>query len=268
MHVEYKVDLQSLRAQVEPLMRKAGDLQLSLFRSDKLDVRRKADQSYVCNADIESEELLKEGLHKIFDEAGFFAEESGKSEGEAAYHWVIDPLDGTTNYVHGLPYFGISVALTYKYKSIWGAVFNPIANDFFYAIKGAGAFLGDKKLSMHDGRSMRNTMVIIGLPYTRNEGFKKILRKIPEIAKSCYAFRHFGSAALDQAYLARGGLDGIFFPRLGWWDIAAGMLLVTESGGLVTDFEGKEVDYDYNSYLAGSVAVHAELVALLKNGPI
>lgn len=265
--MSYKVDLKSLRSSIEPLMRKAGDLQLSLFRSDKLQVRRKVDQSYVCNADVESEKMLIKGLTDIFDEAGFFAEESGQSENDAAYHWVIDPLDGTTNYVHGLPYFGISVALTYKYEPIWGGVFNPIANDFFYAYKNGGAYLGDQRLHMPQEGSMRNTMIIIGLPYTQNEGFAKVLKHVPEIARRSYAFRHFGSAALDQAYLARGGLDGMFFPRLGWWDIAAGMLLITEADGKVTDFDGKPIDYDYGSYLAGSQAVHAELLELLKDGP-
>ena len=258
------IDLLALQKQIEPIIRNVGQLQLSLFRSDNLEMLLKPDGSYVCKADLESEEILKNALHKIVPQADFFAEESGES-GQGPYHWVIDPLDGTTNYIHGIPYFGISVALTYNYEPIWGAVFNPIADDFFYAIKDHGAYLNGSKLSVDESEQFSKTMIVIGLPYTKNEGYMKILKHLPHIAVQSYAFRHLGAVALDQAYLALGGLDAIFFPRLGWWDIAAGMLLIKEAGGVITDFQGRNITKDYHSYLAGSRAVHKELLEILKN---
>ena len=258
------IDLLALHTQIEPIIRKVGKLQQSLFRSDKLEIQQKSVGSYVCNADLESEKILKDELHKLIGQADFFAEESGES-GKGPYHWVIDPLDGTTNYIHGIPYFGISVALTYNYEPIWGAVFNPIADDFFYAVKNYGAYLNGLRLSIEESEQFNKTMIVIGLPYTKNAGYMKILKHLPDIAVRSYAFRHLGAAALDQAYLARGGLDVIFFPRLGWWDIAAGMLLIKEAGGIITDFQGGTVTKDYYSYLAGSRAAHKELLEILKN---
>ena len=108
-------------------------------------------------------------------------------------------------------------------------------------------------------------MVVIGLPYSKSEGYMKILHHLPTIAKKNYAFRYLGAAALDQAYLARGGLDGLFFPRLGWWDVAAGMLLIKEAGGVVTDFNGNRITESYESFVAGSKKVHEELLRMLKD---
>ncbi len=257
------IDLQTLHTQVEPIIRKVGQLQLSFFRSNSIEIRQKPDGSYVCNADLESEKILKKELYDLV-QAGFFAEESGES-GAGPYHWVIDPLDGTTNFIHGIPYFGISVALTYNHEPIWGAVFNPVADDFFYAIKDHGAYLNGSKISVTAADKLSKTLIVIGLPYAKNADYMEVLKHLPRIATQSYAFRHLGAAALDQAYLARGGLDALFFPRLGWWDIAAGTLLIKEAGGIITDFQGKAISKEYRSYLAGSRVAHKELLEILKN---
>lgn len=259
--MSFDIDLLGLRDKVEPLMRKVGQLQLALFRSD-MSVQVKADGSYVCTADLESEALLKDGLHTIIEQADFFAEESGES-GNGPYHWVIDPLDGTTNYVRGVPYFCISIALTYNYKPLWAAVYNPIANDFFYAIKGHGCYANGKKISMKQQNQQRKPILIMNLPYVKNANSKKTMDMVSALALSGYAFRYLGAAALDQAYLAYGCFDAILFAGLGWWDIAAGMLLIQEAGGIVTDFQGKEVTYTYASYLAGNSLIHKDMLSTL-----
>lgn len=259
------IDLRTLHEKVEPIIRKVGKFQLSLFRSDRLNVQTKADGSYVCRADIESEKMLKEALHELLPEAGFFAEESGQS-GQDVYQWVIDPLDGTTNYVHGIPYFAISVALTHHHETIWGAIFNPIADDFFYAVRGNGAYRNGSRISLMSVDSFDKTMIIVGFPYIKDQEYKNILEHLPQIALGSYAFRHLGAVALDQAYLACGSADGILFCKLGWWDIAAGMLLIKEAGGVVTDFQGKPVDQYYRSYVAGGNQIHRVLLDILKIG--
>ena len=248
---------------VEPIMRQAGDLLLSYFRTDKIESKRKSDGSYVCNVDVASETLLKQELSKIVPEASFFAEESGIS-GNNDYRWVIDPIDGTTNFVHGMPYFCISVAFTYKDEPLWGAVFNPLMNDFFCARKGQGAYLNGSRLEIKPRKEPEKSILVIGLPYTKHAGFMTVVEQIPKVAKQAYAFRHYGAVALDQAYVACGSLDAIFCPRLGWWDVAAGMLLITEAGGLVSDFQGNPVTPAYKSYAAGSPEVQRELLKLFE----
>lgn len=260
-----RIDILRLHERVEPLMREVGRFQLSLFRTDNLNVQVKADGSYVCNADLYSEQMLKDCLHSILPEAAFFAEESGKS-GQGAYQWVIDPLDGTTNYVRGIPYFAISIALTYNGNSIWGAVFNPIANDFFYAVKDNGAYCNGKRLILNRVANFNKTLIIVGFPYIKEAGYKNILDHLPQIALHSYAFRHLGAAVLDQAYLACGAADGLLFCQLGWWDIAAGMLLITEAGGLVSDFQGNQIGEGYQSFVAGEVEIHKALLDILKIG--
>jgi myo-inositol-1(or 4)-monophosphatase len=259
------IDITKLQEQVEPLMREVGRFQLSLFRSDSLKIQIKADGSYVSNVDIHSEQMLKKGLHAICAQAGFFAEESGQS-GVGRHQWVIDPLDGTTNYIRGIPYFAISVALTYDGRSIWGAVFNPIANDFFYAVKDHGAYCNGKKLILSQTTNFNKTVILVGLPYIKQDEYKSILDRLPQIALRSYAFRHLGAVALDQAYLASGAADGLLFSKLGWWDIAAGMLLITEAGGQVSDFQGNMVDQRYQSFVAGGVEIHSALLDILKIG--
>jgi myo-inositol-1(or 4)-monophosphatase len=259
------IDILRLHEQVEPLMREVGRFQLSLFRSDNLNVQTKADGSYVCNADLHSEQMLKQGLYNLFPQAGFFAEESGQS-GQSHYQWVIDPLDGTTNYIRGIPYFAISVALTYNGNSIWGAIFNPVANDFFYAVKDNGAYCNGKRLVLNQVANLNKTLIIVGFPYLKQAGYKNILDHLPQIALNLYAFRYLGAVALDQAYLACGAADGLLFCQLGWWDVAAGMLLITEAGGKVSDFQGNLIDQRYQSFVAGGVEIHRALLDILKNG--
>lgn len=260
-----QVDIVRLHEQVEPLMREVGQFQLSLFRSDNLNVQIKADGSYVCNADLHSEQMLKKGLSALLPEAGFFTEESGQS-GSGPYQWVIDPLDGTTNYVRGIPYFAVSVALTYNGSSLWGAVLNPIADDFFYAVKGHGAYRNGQRLALNRTVNLDKTLIIVGFSFIKHIAYKNVLDHMPQIALGSYAFRHLGAAALDQAYLAAGAADGLLFCQLGWWDVAAGMLLITEAGGQVSDFQGNQVDQQYQSFVAGGVEIHRALLEILKIG--
>jgi len=257
------LNLEELRIKAEPVIRQAGQMLREQFGADSLVVERKKDGSYVTAVDLASERILKEGLQPLLPEAGFFAEESGQS-GNSELEWVIDPLDGTTNFVHGLPYWCVSVALTIKQRPVLAFVYQPLLDQLFWAVEGQGAYCNEQRMHISHAAQLQKTLVVIGLPYSRDRAFAQMLAHVPSIATQTYSFRYFGAAALDQAYVAKGSLDGICFPRLGWWDIAAGMLLIKEAGGILTDFQGKTLDAGYESYVAGSAQVHAELLEILK----
>ncbi len=253
---------EKLLLQIEPIVRQAGDILLSYF-GGKLERKMKDGNSWVTQADLESEKFLISEIGKAFPGTAFFAEESGVS-GQGDYCWVIDPLDGTTNFVQGLPYFCISVALTYQNKPIFGVVYRPLLNEFFHAYQGQGAYLNDVRIHIKQ-QELDKSVLVVGLPYAKTKRYSKIVDSLGAIAPHAYAFRHFGAAALDLAYVARGSLDGVFLIDLGWWDVAAGMILIQEAGGFVTDFTGKPVNQDFTTFVAGGQKIHAQLIGLLKD---
>jgi len=248
---------------VEPIVRNAGDILLSYFGNDDLKREEKEGKGSVTEADMHSERYLIAELTKAFPETSFIAEESGES-GQGEYCWVIDPLDGTTNFERGLPYFCISVALTYKGAPLFGIVYQPLLNELFHAYKGKGAFCNGKRLQVTSKQALEGSVLVIGLPYAKTERYQQLVRSLQDLAVQVYAFRFFGAAALDLAYVACAGLEGVLFVDLGWWDVAAGMLLVQESGGLVTDFEGSEVTSSFTSLIAAGKPVHEKLKKVLK----
>lgn len=251
---------------VEPIIRQAGDILMNHFGKpmaykDKGD--RQTGISYVTPADTHSEALLISQLGQKFPGMAFMAEESGDHGIQADYCWVIDPLDGTTNFVHGIPYFCISVALTHQGEPIFGMIYNPVLDELFYAYKGQGAYLNGKKIAVTAQTAFSKALCVVGLPYAKSSRYMALLETVRELSPKMYAFRHFGAAALDLAHTARGSLDALFLVDLSWWDVAAGMLLVTEAGGAVTDFEGKMVRSDFTSMVAGSKPMQAHLRGLL-----
>lgn len=252
---------------VEPIVRQAGAILMAHF-GKPMAYREKpgsgqSGTSLVTEADLASEKLLISEIGRAFPDAAFFAEESG-AIGAKEYCFVIDPLDGTTNFVHGLPYFCISVALTLRGEPIFGMIYNPILNEMYYAYKGQGAYLNGKKLEVTQEKQFSKAVCVVGLPYAKGQRYMALLEMLKEISPKLYTFRHFGAAALDLAYVARGSLDGVFLADLGWWDVAAGTLLIEEAGGKATDFEGKIVRSDFNSVVAGSKPMHSHLKELLK----
>lgn len=255
--MRYALDLTTLHEQIEPILHKVAQVQRTLWRSRTLSVSFKDDGSYVCKADTLSEQLLKQELSKLFDQADFYAEESGIS-GNGPYHWVIDPLDGTTNYVCGLPYFGISLALTYKHSPVWGAVFNSLTDDFIYAAQGNGSFFNGRRLVCND--ALLRVPVIVDA----KEDLRSCIARA--LADHKVFFRNFGASSLDQVYIACVGRGAVICSqKRGWWDVAAGMLIITESGGLVTDMQGNSVNQGFTSYVAGSPLIHSTLLRSLKS---
>ena len=253
-----------LLARIEPVMRKAGDLIMGYFHNGFTVTEKGSEHEMVTQADVASEQYLMQELTKIMPEADIIAEESGGRPGNRDYCWVIDPLDGTNNFVHHLPYFCISVALTYKGTPIFGAIYQPVLNELSYAFKGGGAFLNGRRIQVSQP-AFDHSVIVFGLPGSKDEIYKQLLHLVTIIAPQSYAIRHFGAVAMDLANIAAGRLDGLFFANLRWWDVAAGMLLVTEAGGIVTDLAGHPVEKNYEWFIAASPGIHDRLLAMCQN---
>ncbi len=252
---------------VEKTMKKAGEILMTFFNSSTLAVTYKPGYGGpVTQADIESEKCLIQGLKQTVPGAAFLAEESG-SQGTGDYCWVIDPLDGTNNFSHGIPYFCISVALTFKGKPVFGAIYDPTRKEFFHAFAGGGAYLNRKAIQVAPtaDTSKQGIILAVGIPNTEHAHYATLMKIISFIEKQRWGIRRLGSTALDLAYLAAGRLDGIVMAGRSWWDMAAGAILVAEAGGKITDFDCKAVNAHMGSLLAGAPWIYDHLFQLIKS---
>lgn len=221
------------------------------------------ESGFVTEADLASEKYLIESLQQLIPQAAVLAEESG-SAGNNEYCWVIDPLDGTTNFAHGIPFFCVSVALTYQAKPIVGVVYQPLSDELFLAIEGKGAFLNGKQIRVSTPLTIKTRMVVASSSYFQSTVWTKLVQKLSVEEKSSFSVRNFGSAALELTYLACGRIDGALFEGLCWWDVAAGYLLVLEAGGKVTDFGANPITAESTSLVGAVEKIHDRLVALIK----
>jgi len=255
------MNLQHLKNPLESILRQAGEILLDYFNTD-FTVKKKPQAGLVTDADFASEKFIKAALADLVPGAAMLAEESGQS-GSSDYCWVIDPLDGTNNFAHGLPYFCVSIALTYKGVPQIGGIYQPLLKELFYAQKNGGATLNGRPTKVSALPDLSESTILVGLPYAKDEAYKNILSKLQIIGPDSYSIRHMGAAALDCAYVASGRLDAVFFANLKWWDAAAGVLLIQEAGGIATDFNGQPVDKDYRSFVAANPDLHAQLRQIL-----
>ena len=253
------MNLETVQSQVETIVRQSGAILLSHFNT-ALTRHIKSDGSFATQADLASEKHLITHLAPLVPGAGFYAEESGIVEGNE-YKWVIDPLDGTTNFAQGIPYFCVSVALTYNDERIIGAVYQPCTDEFFYAYKGHGATLNGKKLQGTDNKKVEEAMIACDFYYEKENFFCPIVASLDAQGSS---LRRFGAAALDIAYCASGRFDAVLHQDLKWWDIAAGSLILEEAGGKAAMLSGKSLDNQARSFLGGSELVFAYLSQLTK----
>ncbi len=206
---------------------------------NKRHITRKDGSDYVTDIDRESEELIKRRIKSEFSGHSILAEESGKT-GSGEYLWIIDPLDGTTNYIHGFPFFSVSIALKYRDGLILGVILDPLRDELFYAGREEGAFLNDSKIETSDTSNISEALVTTGFPFRAIDTLPEYLDDFSEIMQSVSGVRRAGSAALDLAYLACGRVDGFWEYNLNIWDIAAGVLILREAGGKVSDTSGSD----------------------------
>jgi myo-inositol-1(or 4)-monophosphatase len=230
-----------------------------------LKVSSKGTNDFVTEVDQAAEQAIIDILLDAYPGHGILAEESGRERGarHSDYVWIIDPLDGTTNFIHGFPVYAVSIALAFRGRVEQAVVYDPARNDLFYASKGRGAFLNDRRLRVSKRTRLQESLIGTGFPFRKGDNFKRYVKMFEEIMQSCAGVRRPGAAALDLCYVAAGWYDGFFETGLSPWDAAAGSLMITEAGGLVGNFTG-ESDFLYQRELvAGNPKVFAQLVKIL-----
>lgn len=255
-----------LNTAIKAARRGASVISRASFDLSVLKVSKKQHNDFVTEVDQAAEEAIIDVLKKAYPDHAILAEESGAS---ANLHddnenvWIIDPLDGTTNFIHGFPQYCISIALQQRGQITQAVVYDPTRNDLFTASKGAGAYLNEKRIRVSKRDKIADALIGTGFPFRDTKGLDEYVKMFRIMTENCAGLRRPGAAALDLAYVAAGRLDGFFEKGLKPWDIAAGSLLVTEAGGIVGTFDG-EADYLYKGdIIAGNPKVFSQQVNLL-----
>ena len=225
------------------------------------EVTYKGEVDLVTKADENAEQTIKEVLQENFPDYGMLAEESGRLEGEGDSRWIIDPLDGTTNYAHGFPVFSTSIALERDSEVVLGVVHDPIANETYTAERGSGATLNGEPIGVSDTDALIRALLATGFPYDRDE-VPVALDIFGQFAMRTQSMRRLGSAALDLCYVAMGRLDGYYERGVKAWDIAAGVLILREAGGKVSDYLGHQLDLKIGEVVASNGPLHPSLISV------
>lgn len=242
--------------------REAGELQRDKFcSSHRIDY--KGEKNLVTEVDRASEDLIIRALRTACPGCDVLAEESGLASTGSSLRWIVDPLDGTTNYAHGFPWFAVSIALEVEEAVRLGVVYHPMMNELFTAQSGGGAWLNDRRITVSQRRPLKKCLLATGFPYDRTRSNENNFRNFEEFQLAARAVRRAGAAALDLAYVAAGRLDGYWECKLNPWDVAAGRLLVEEAGGTVTNFRGEPHLLNDHRILASNGLVHHEMVEIL-----
>lgn len=231
---------------------------------EQLQVSRKSLGDFVSTADTRAEKILLQELQKARPKFSFLLEESGEIIGEdTATRWIIDPLDGTTNFLHGIPHFAISIALEANGEIVAGLIFNPVTDELYWAEKGKGAFLNQRRLRVSGRRHLDEALLATGTPFGSRGNTKKFMDLIEKIMPVTAGLRRFGAAALDLAFVAAGRYEGYFEMSLKPWDVAAGSILVKEAGGYICDFQGGKDYLQSGDVIVGNEPIFKELTALI-----
>jgi myo-inositol-1(or 4)-monophosphatase len=233
---------------------------------EQLQVSIKGPGDFVSAADLKAERLLKAELARARPGFGMLFEEGGAIEGSDKRHrWIVDPLDGTTNFLHGIPHFAISIGLERDDEIVAGVVYEPTRDELYWAEKGAGAYLNDRRLRVSARRQLADAVIGTGMPFRDRAGQESYAATLAAIMPATSGVRRFGAAALDLAYVAAGRLDGFWEFALKPWDIAAGMILVREAGGYVSDLAGGRAVMASGNILAANDHLHPQLAALIRD---
>lgn len=226
-------------------------------------VEHKGFNDLVSYVDKEAERLIVEKLEKVFPEAGFITEEGTNSTQAEIFNWVIDPLDGTTNFIHGIPVYAVSIALMERDEVILGVVYEVNRHECFYAMKGGGAFCNDTRIKVSAAPDLSASLIATGFPYYNFELIDRYLNSMKSLMQKTHGLRRMGSAAVDLCYVASGRTEGFFEYNLNSYDVAAGTLIVQEAGGMVTDFAGGRDFIFGRKIVASNGKIHSEFLAVL-----
>jgi myo-inositol-1(or 4)-monophosphatase len=250
--------------------RKAGRALIRDFGElENLQISKKGPADFVTTADQRTEKLLVDELSKARPGYGFLLEERGTIEGpDKTHRFIIDPIDGTTNFMHGLPQFAISIALEREGQLASALVFNPVTDEMFVAERGHGAYLNDKRLRVAARKNLAECLIASGAPFMGKEGHSQFLAELRAVLDATAGMRRFGAASLDLAWTAAGKFDAFWERKLQAWDVAAGTLLVREAGGIVTDLNGRDGMMDTGDILATNETLHKPLLDLIRGAKL
>jgi myo-inositol-1(or 4)-monophosphatase len=247
-------------------LKAARGLRRDFGEVEQLQVSVKGPGDFVSTADLKAERTLKTELTRARPGYALLFEEGGATEGTDQHHrWIVDPLDGTTNFLHGIPHFCISIALERDGEIVAGLIYEPTRDEMFWAEKGVGAYLNDRRMRVSGRRQLGEALIGTGIPFRDRARQPEYLATLAAVMPATHGIRRFGAAALDLAYVAAGRFDGFWEFGLAPWDIAAGMLLVREAGGYVTDLAGRQTMMTSGDVLAANDHLHLPLAALLKD---
>jgi myo-inositol-1(or 4)-monophosphatase len=260
-----KSELTVLLEQTQEIAKTAGAfIRKERQHFNQKDVEHKGLNDLVSYVDKEAEKLIVSKLTKVLPEAGFITEEGTATKAAAELTWVIDPLDGTTNFIHGLPVYAVSIALMEREEVILGVVYEINRHECFYAMKGEGAYCNDTRIKVSQAKTLSESLIATGFPYYNFELIDKYMNVLKELMKSTHGLRRLGSAAVDLCYVAAGRSEGYFEYNLNSYDVAAGALIVEEAGGKVTDFkDGRDFIFG-RQIIATNGSIHQEFTEMVK----
>ena len=232
---------------------------------EKLQVSKKGPGDFVTKTDKKVEQIIIEELEKARPGFNILAEEGGTAENKSEYTWIIDPIDGTTNFMHGIPHFAISIGLEKNGEVIAGIIFDPIKNEMFYAEKGRGAYLNNSRIRVSSRNNIADSIALTGGPTFAENNKQIFYEEYNAMSNHFHQVRKLGSAALDLAYVAAGRAEIFWHKNLKYWDIAAGIIIVKEAGGTISDFKGKTFDLSKNQLLATNSRIDQETTKILSS---
>jgi myo-inositol-1(or 4)-monophosphatase len=254
-----------LNVMIKAAHRAARSLKRDLGEVEQLQVSLKGPRNFVTAADRRAEAILREELAKARPDYGFLGEEGGAHTGSDKTHrWIVDPLDGTTNFLHGIPHFAIAIALERNGAIVAGLVYNPANDEMFIAERGKGAFLNDKRIRVAARQRLTEAIVACGLPHYGRGDLALARSEIAAAQRTFAGLRRYGAATLDLAWVAAGRLDAYWERDLSPWDLAAGSILVREAGGFISDLDGGDAIFTKGNVVAGNDTMHRELLRLLQ----
>ncbi|MDF1757982.1 MAG: inositol monophosphatase family protein [Legionellaceae bacterium] len=245
--------------------RLAGDIiQRNSDQLDRIKIMQKNQGDFYSEVDVKAEQAIINTILKAYPDHGINAEESGNYQEDSDYIWIIDPLDGTKNYLHSFPFYAVSIALSYKNRIEHAVVYDPIRHECFSSSRGSGTKLNDRRIRVSKTTKFNQAMLSSGIPVRSETLSERYLNAFQSFTENCGGMRSTGSAALDLAYLAAGRIDGVYALSMQPWDIAAGVLLVQEAGGLISDHSGREDHMKSGDVIAGSPKIFKQMLQALK----
>jgi len=245
------------------IAKKAGEIIKKAYHQKTTNIKYKGDVDLVTETDLMSEKLIIEHVRRYFPEDAIISEERDIINADAKRKWIIDPLDGTTNFSHRYPFCAVSIGVEENNLMKYGVVYNPILNELFFAELGKGAFLNYENIFVSKTDKMSNAIIGTGFPYDRWEKGEFYIQEYLAFTKKCQGVRRAGAAAIDLCYVATGRLDGFFERKLKPWDMAAGSLIVKESGGNISQFNGKNWHFSNDTIIASNSIIHTNMIKIL-----